>query len=89
MNLPDDTLSPLPVEFNFSPPDINILLASALNDVGDNDIVRDLIVDAINASSLQFQIVKNSNTIIFVPSRYRICLLSVYQFHVKLKRTKN
>ena len=35
---------------------------------------------------VQFQIVKNSKEIIFVPNWYRVCMLSVYHLHVKTKK---
>ena len=38
---------------------------------------------------VKFQIVKSSKEIIFVPNRYRVCLLSVYYKHVKLHAAKN
>ena len=37
----------------------------------------------------QFQIVKNSKEIVFVPNWYKVCLLSVYHLRVKTKKIKN
>ena len=37
-------------------------------------------------ANAQFQIVKKSKEIIFVPNWYRVCLLSVYHLHVKTKK---